>query len=109
MKIRVTRARVKWAVAVLGRREHERDRGVGAVPVLYADSGGRVLHRLALGVRPVLGGGPAVRQMAPATEIPADGAGQADEEGDTPPGPKQIGWAVGNPHFIYPKRILTKK
>ena len=109
MKIRVTRARVKRAVTVLGRREHERDRGVGAVRVLHVDSGGRVLRGLALGVWLVPGGGPAVRQTVAATEISADGAGQADEEGDTPPGPKQIGWAVGNPSFIYRKRVLTKK
>ena len=56
MKIRVTRARVKRAVTVLGRREHERDRGPGPVRVLHVDSGDRVLRGLALGVWLVPGG-----------------------------------------------------
>ena len=91
MNIRITRARVKRAVTVLGRREHERDGRVGAVPVLYVDSGDRVLRRLAAGVRLVPGGGPAVRQMIAAAEIPTDGAGQTAEEGGTPEGPQEAG------------------
>ena len=90
MKIRVTKARVKRAYG-LGRRQHERDSGVGTVPVLHVDSGNRVLPRLALGVRLVLGGGPPVRQMVAAAERLADGAGQVAAEGNTPAGPQKAG------------------
>ena len=46
---------------------------------------------LAVGVRLVLGGGPAVRQMAAAAERLTDGAGQTAKEGNTPAGPQKAG------------------